>query len=129
MRSICLAISFWFGLLLLAFPADLSKVSAAPDAEGGLTPEILEDLRQSYKRDDVRFNALASNSIDALVLNRSVLDAHDTHFSHRIRFKGVTDQHQSGRFWLFAGLNTLRPAIIAKNNLDGFEFSESYLQF
>lgn len=113
-------------LLLLAVT---SLLPAASGADGGLTPDILDSLRQSYKRDDVRFNALAANPIDTLVLNRGVLDAHDTHFSHRIRFKGVTDQHQSGRCWLFAGLNTLRPAIIAKNNLDGFEFSESYLQF
>jgi len=113
-------------LLLLAVT---SFLPAASGADGGLTPEILASLRQSYKRDDVRFNALAANPIDALVLNRSVVDANDKHFSHRIRFKGVTDQHQSGRCWLFAGLNTLRPSIIAKNGLDGFEFSESYLQF
>lgn len=112
-------------LLLAATPF----ISAAADADGGLTPEILQNLRQSYKRDDVRFNALAANPIDSLALNRNVVAAHDKHFSHRIRFKGVTDQHQSGRCWLFAGLNTLRPAIIAKQNLDGFEFSESYLQF
>jgi hypothetical protein len=30
---------------------------AASGAEGGLTPEILESLWQSYERDDVRFNA------------------------------------------------------------------------
>jgi bleomycin hydrolase len=101
----------------------------ARGAEGGLTPETIESLRQSYKRDEARFNAVSANPIDSLVLNRSVVDAHDTHFSHRIRFKGVTDQHKSGRCWLFAGLNTLRPAIIAKNKLDGFEFSETYLQF
>lgn len=113
-------------LLLLAVT---SFLPAALGADGGLTPEILETLRQSYKRDDVRFNALAANSIDSLVVNRSVVDANDKHFSHRIRFKGVTDQHHSGRCWLFAGLNTLRPSIIAKNGLDGFEFSQSYLQF
>lgn len=101
----------------------------ASRADGGLTPEIIDNLRQSYQRDEVRANALAANPIDSLVMNRKVLDAHDTHFSHRIRFKGVTNQNQSGRCWLFAGLNTLRPAIIAKHGLDGFEFSESYLQF
>ncbi len=106
-----------------------SFLPAAWGAEGGLAPEFLENLRQSYKRDEVRFNALAANPINSLALNRSVVDAHDTHFSHRIRFKGVTDQHSSGRCWLFAGLNTLRPAIIAKLDLDGFEFSESHLQF
>ena len=113
-------------LLLLAVT---SLLPAASGADGGLTPEILARLRQSYQRDEVRINALAANPIDSLVLNRSVVAAHDKHFSHRIRFKGVTDQHQSGRCWLFAGLNTLRPAIIAKNGLDAFEFSQSYLQF
>jgi len=101
----------------------------ARGADGGLTPEIIDGLRKSYKRDEVRFNALAANPISSLALNRSVVDAHNTHFSHKIRFKGVTDQHSSGRCWLFAGLNTLRPGIIAKLDLDGFEFSESYLQF
>ncbi len=114
---------------LLLILAVTSFLPAARGADGGLTPEFLQSLRQAYKQDDVRFNALAANPIDSLVLNRSVVDAHDTHFSHRIRFKGVTDQHKSGRCWLFAGLNTLRPAIIAKHDLDGFEFSESYLQF
>ena len=114
--------------LLLALAA-ISFTRGTSRAEGGLTPEFLDSLRQSYQRDDVRFNALAANPIDSLALNRGVLDAHNTHFSHRIRFKGVTDQHQSGRCWLFAGLNTLRPSIIAKHELDGFEFSASYLQF
>ncbi len=35
-------------------------------AEGGLTPDILENLRQSYRRDETRFNALAANPIDTL---------------------------------------------------------------
>jgi bleomycin hydrolase len=108
-------------LLLLAVTSFLPVPSGA---DGGLTPEILANLRQSYRRDDLHFHALAPNSIDALVLNRSVVEANDKHFSHRIRFKGVTGQHQSGRCWLFAGLNTLRPSIIAKNGLDCFEFSE-----
>ena len=114
--------------LLLIF-ATASFLPAAWGTDVGLTPDLLEKLRQSYKQDEVRFNALAANPINALVLNQRLVDAHDTHFSHRIRFKGVTDQHSSGRCWLFAGLNTLRPAIIAKNDLDDFEFSETYLQF
>lgn len=113
-------------LLVLAIASCLPVARAA---DGGLTPDLLDSLRQSYKRDEVRFNALAANPINSLALNRSVVDAHNTHFSHRIKSKGITDQHSSGRCWLFAGLNTLRPAIIAKLDLDGFEFSESYLQF
>jgi len=114
---------------LLLILAVTSFLPAVRGADGGLTPDFLDGLRLSYKQNDVRFNALAANPINDLVLNRSVVDAHDTHFTYRIRFKGVTDQHQSGRCWMFAGLNTLRPAIIAKNGLDDFEFSETYLQF
>lgn len=51
---------------------------AASGADGGFTPEIFASLQQSYKRDDVRFNALAANPIDSLVLNRSVVEASDT---------------------------------------------------
>jgi len=109
--------------------AIVSFLPVARGADGGLTPEFLDHLRQSYQPDEVRFNALAANPINDLVLNRAVVDAHDTHFTYRIKSKGVTDQHHSGRCWLFAGLNTLRPAIIAKNDLDEFEFSETYLQF
>ena len=114
---------------LILILATVTFLPAAWGAEGGLTPDFLDHLRQSYQPDEVRFNALAANPINDLVLNRSVVAAHDPHFTYRIRFKGVTDQHHSGRCWLFAGLNTLRPAIIAKNKLDEFEFSETYLQF
>lgn len=50
-----------------------TRVQADSDPAGGLTPEILDSLRQSYKRDDVRVNALAANPIDALGVNRSVV--------------------------------------------------------
>ena len=61
-------------LLLLSLA---SFLPAASGADGGLTPEILNHLRQSYQRDEVRINALAANPIDSLVLNRSVVAAHD----------------------------------------------------
>jgi hypothetical protein len=45
---------------------------AATRADGGLTPEVIDRLRQSYQRDDVRANALEANPIDSLVMNRKV---------------------------------------------------------
>ena len=53
----------------------------------------------------------------------------DTHFSDRVRTKGITDQESSGRCWLFTGLNVLRAKMIDKYDLPSFEFSQNYLFF
>lgn len=41
----------------------------------------------------------------------------------------VTDQHRSGRCWLFASTNVFRIALMKKYNLESFELSQSYLFF
>ena len=53
----------------------------------------------------------------------------DTHFSDRVRTKGITDQKSSGRCWLFTGLNVLRAKMIDKYDLPSMEFSQNYLFF
>ena len=101
-------------------------------SRGGLTPEFLEDLREGYvmdRADRALHNAVTNNGIDALALNRDAVRGEDGHFSHRIKREGVTDQKQSGRCWMFAGLNTLRPQVIREHRMESFEFSTAYLQF
>ena len=41
----------------------------------------------------------------------------------------VTNQEQSGRCWLFAGLNLLRVGVMRKSGLKDFEFSQNYVMF
>ena len=41
----------------------------------------------------------------------------------------ITDQHRSGRCWLFASTNVFRLALMKKYNLASFELSQSYLFF
>ena len=101
-------------------------------SRGALTPEFLRDLREGYvmsREDRALHNAVTNNAIDALALNRDAVRGEDGHFSHRIRREGVTDQKQSGRCWMFAGLNTLRPQVIREHRMESFEFSTAYLQF
>ncbi|TNF07505.1 MAG: aminopeptidase, partial [Bacillota bacterium] len=50
-------------------------------------------------------------------------------FSHEIKTLPVTAQKQSGRCWIFAGLNVLREIIAKKYNLKDFEFSQNYTAF
>ena len=74
-------------------------------------------------------NALAGTSISVLAVNADNAAMIDTHFSDRVKTKGITDQKSSGRCWLFTGLNVLRAKMIAKYDLPGMEFSQSYLFF
>jgi bleomycin hydrolase len=50
-------------------------------------------------------------------------------FSHEIKTLSVTAQKQSGRCWIFAGLNVLREIVAKKYNLKDFEFSQNYTAF
>jgi len=99
---------------------------------GGLSPEAIRKIRASFKMDAhtrAMYNSITNNDIASLALNRDILQRHNDLFSHKIKTKGITNQKSSGRCWLFAGLNVIRPAVIAKYNLKEFEFSQSYLAF
>jgi bleomycin hydrolase len=100
--------------------------------DGGLSPADLAALQDSFHMDArtrVAYNSVTNGDIKNLALNRDVVRQNNGHYSHKIKTKGVTDQKSSGRCWLFASLNVLRPAVIEKHNLDSFEFSQSYLAF
>lgn len=106
--------------------------TAAGVPEGGISPEMLERISAGYEgnaSDKALHNALAANPIGALATNASNAAMIDTHFSDRVRTKGITDQQSSGRCWLFTGLNVLRAKMIDKYDLPGMEFSQNYLFF
>ena len=82
-----------------------------------------------------------------MIIDRDILTQADHLFSHQIKEEGkpVTDQKNSGRCWMFAGLNVMRIPFIVSNlcslpnayiqstkekyKLESFEFSQSYLFF
>jgi aminopeptidase C len=74
-------------------------------------------------------NAVSHNPAKSLALNRGVARGDDGHFSHRVRSKGIANQKNSGRCWMFSGLNVLRPQIIRDHGMEEFELSAAYLQF
>lgn len=103
-----------------------------PDPSKALTPQALDVLRTSFPHDATTRaaqNAIAENEINALVTDREKSLADDTLFTKVIKTGKITAQDQSGRCWLFGGLNLLRPAVIKKYNLETFEFSQAYGQF
>ena len=100
--------------------------------DGGISDGMLQRIRASYEdtpADRALRNAICNNDIRKLVVNQPNQGEIDTYFSHRVPSKGVTDQQQSGRCWLFSGLNVLRARMIARYGLGAFEFSQNYCFF
>ena len=115
---------------LAAMNAYAQQPAGAP--EGGISAEMLKEISKGYEgnaSDKALRNALAVTSIGTLAINAENAAMIDTHFSDRVRTKGITDQQSSGRCWLFTGLNVLRAKMIDKYDLPGMEFSQNYLFF
>ena len=89
----------------------------AGSPEGGISAEMLSQISKGYEGDAddkaIR-NALAGTSIATLAVNAENAAMIDSHFSDRVKTKGITDQQSSGRCWLFTGLNVLRAKMIDK---------------
>ena len=99
---------------------------------GGISDAMLQQIRSAYRdtpSDRALRNAICNNDIRKLVVNQPSQGEVDSYFSHKVPSKGVTDQQQSGRCWLFSGLNVLRARMIARYELGAFEFSQNYCFF
>lgn len=98
----------------------------------GISPEMLQEMKTAYQNDAstrALENAISNNDIKKLAVNQENRATNDTYFSNKVKTKGLTDQKQSGRCWLFTGLNVMRPKVIEKYHLDDFNFSQNYSFF
>jgi len=122
-RFACLA-----ALVALLAPA-AGSVGRAP--EGGLSDELIRRLqgRPLAPAEQALADIVANGDVDAVALNRARFIAHDDFVNHRIKTGDITNQKGSGRCWMFAGFNVLRPQVMKKYKLKTFEFSENYLMF
>ena len=79
---------------------------------------------------DVQFG-LHDHLLSEMSLSRNVNLKTMYSFNKKVKLKcNITNQHSSGRCWLFAGLNMIRNQYIEKEKLSkDFEFSQSYLFF
>lgn len=119
-------------LLLLAIAFMAVGALQAQQDNGGISAEMLNQIRQGESQslaEKAARNALALNPISELATNADNLAMIDTSFSHRVKTKGITNQYQSGRCWLFTGLNVLRAKMIDQYDLASLEFSQNYLFF
>ncbi len=120
--------------LNLALAAALLSITSAQAQEGVLTPSHLEEIRSSYTQDATTKalrNAIQSNKdLNALSQNRDVAGTIDHNFKYKVTLnKTISDQHSSGRCWMFTSMNVLRPGVVEKYNLSNFDFSHNYSYF
>src|SRR5579859_1866708 len=102
------------------------------DPAGALAVEPLRGLQAALHASPafrLAQNAVARNNVDDVALNQRVVFETDHTFSTLLDDWGVTNQKQTGRCWMFAGLNLLRFAARRPLDVKEFEFSQNYLMF
>ena len=115
-----------FILILLCV---IVSMGAGQEALDKATISAYSKIFNADKSNVARQNALANNSIKSLSVDKATRTRQQHLFSDKIDVKGISNQKSSGRCWLFAGLNILRPVVIDKYDLDEFEFSQNFLFF
>ncbi len=99
---------------------------------GTLTGELLAEFRDGFAANPtnkIAQNAVVRTSIDEVALDHALAVATEHSFSHKLDDWKVTNQRQSGRCWMFAGLNLFRVGAMRKMGLKEFEFSQNHTMF
>ncbi len=115
-------------LILFMFP----RQELIAQSDGSITPHLLQSLRSSLPggaSNKALMNAVAGTDVKTLAVDRNTAIAGDQHFTHRIKTSGITNQKKTGRCWLFAGLNIMRPGTAALLQTETFTFSHNYPYF
>ncbi|MEG2277975.1 MAG: C1 family peptidase [Odoribacter sp.] len=98
-----------------------------------ITEKDLQEIQGSFKKDastKALQNILTNDkNLKDNALNRDLQGQIDHLFKYRVDVKGITNQHSSGRCWMFTSMNVLRPSVMKKFNLQQFDFSHNYLYF
>jgi bleomycin hydrolase len=106
--------------------------TTSASAVGALSPATLGELRRVFEVNRAwrnAQNAVSQVALEDVALNRGVITSTDHTFSHLLDDWAVTNQKQTGRCWMFAGLNLFRVGAMQKMNLKEFEFSQNYTLF
>ncbi len=106
-------------------------MSARPGAKP-LTATDLDRMHKQFSADPnakLLQNALTAAPLNEIALDRQLATSIDPSMSTVLDDWKVTNQKQSGRCWLFAGLNLLRVGAGKKMNVKNFEFSQNHAMF
>lgn len=116
--------------LILTAAAVLVTIGAMAQTIGS---KELKEIQGSFVKDAgtkaVQNVLMGNTDVNALSQNLAGATKMDTHFKYNVDVKGITNQRSSGRCWLFASLNELRPMAAEKFNVKEFYFSQNFDSF
>lgn len=119
-------------LFIIALFVFATAVTSAQNSNGKLDKKTIQKIQASFDNTPTNtalINAVTHNSIKSLVKSR----ANEGRINHLINTKvtthGISNQRSSGRCWLYTGLNTLKPMVLAKYDIKDFEFSQTFSFF
>ncbi|MDA8346588.1 MAG: C1 family peptidase [Thermaerobacter sp.] len=107
-------------------------MSVELDQRAAITPAVLANCQERFAHSPLQrtlANAVRKNGIAAVALNQDRVREMQHTFSHVVKGGPITNQRQSGRCWMFAGLNTLRIPVMKHCGLEEFELSQAYHMF
>lgn len=118
--------------LLLCLGSSVTALHAQASKDGAITPKLLEELRQSEPKSSTEkalHNAIAVQGMQDFFINNQRPRSIEDKFSVEVQSSGIADQKQSGRCWLFTGLNVLRAQLMTREKSGTFFFSQNYSFF
>lgn len=125
-----------FRLLTTAVLLTASSTFSLPllgqqDQGGAISTKLLDELRQQKTSPSERAlqNAITRTGMKDFFVNSHRPAELDDHFSIEVKSSGITNQEQSGRCWLFTGLNVLRAQLMEREQSGTFFFSQAYSFF
>lgn len=116
-------------ILVLAILMAVFSDTVIGQNSGEINKETLKAVQETFKNtpiDIALINAISHNDIKKLAETRESDGAVNHYFSNKVKVNGITNQKSSGRCWLYTGLNTIRPMVQEKYNINDFEFSQTY---
>ncbi|TCP23414.1 aminopeptidase C [Scopulibacillus darangshiensis] len=102
------------------------------EKNNSISKELIDRFSKDFSNNPqqkVMMNAIKKNGINAVAMNQDSPVSMQYTFSQEITTGKITNQKQSGRCWMFAGLNTLRQHVIHTCSLESFELSQNYHMF
>ncbi len=97
-----------------------------------ITSDDLARLRKEFAAHPtakILQNALTTAELRNVALDHDIVMSTDTSMSHQLDDWKATNQKQSGRCWLFAGLNLFRVGTASALGVKEFEFSQNHAMF
>lgn len=100
--------------------------------KSALSDDLIQSIRSQVDSDpNARRsrNAVAEVGLDKAAIDREKVTTVHRSMSTKLDKWPVTNQKKSGRCWLFASLNLMRPGTMKKLGVKEFEFSQNYALF